>query len=105
MEIEPGPGVGAGAFQLQVKDLTGQIVAQGVVDRRQRVTVALPLKAGRFARFILHTEGGGYVLPGDTRVLNFRVFRCEWNPDIPQVKTAETFHFYVEEKGALALPD
>lgn len=105
MELEPGPGVGAGAFQLQVKDAKGQIVAQGMVDRRQRVTVALPLEPGQSGRFILHTVGAGHALPGDTRVLNFRIFRCEWNSHIPTVKNSHTVHFSVEEKGALALVD
>lgn len=105
MEIEPGPGVGTGAFVLQVKNAVGEVVAQGVVDRRQRITMAIPLEPGRSERFVLHAKGGGHILKGDTRVLNFRVFRCEWNAEIPKVKTEQLWNFSVEEKGALARLD
>ena len=38
----------------------------------------VPLPAGAGATFFLDAEGGGSPIPGDPRVLNFRVFGLSW---------------------------
>lgn len=73
LEVERGPGVKEAAFELEVRDAEGATLGGSVVEGRAKLSVAL---AGE-KRVFLHCRGGGREIPGETRVLNFRVFRCE----------------------------
>ena len=77
IQIEPGPGVGSAAFELQVHDEAGELLARIVVERLRYLELALPCQAGRTNVFTLSATGGGRPCPnGDPRILNYRVYWC-----------------------------
>jgi len=72
-EVESGPGFESKPFTLQVIDSSGAEIASEEVGSRSTVTV--PLDRTRVGdTLLLKAEGGGRVVPGDSRVMNFRVF-------------------------------
>jgi hypothetical protein len=77
LDVAPGPGVGGASFTLTVWDETGSAVAEAEVNGRSRVLVPLNSSSGP-RRLRLHCAHGGRPSPGELRILNFRVFRCEW---------------------------
>jgi hypothetical protein len=79
IQIEPGPGVGSAAFELLVRDESGEIVARTLVERLRYTEIPLPCKPGCTRVFSLSAVGGGRPCPnGDPRILNFRVYWCGW---------------------------
>ena len=79
IQIEPGPGVGTAAFELLVRDESGEIVARTLVERLRYTEIPLPCKPGCTRVFSLSAVGGGRRCPnGDPRTLNFRVYWCGW---------------------------
>jgi hypothetical protein len=74
IHIEPGPGVGLKAFELQVFD-GNEIAAKLNVKGRQPVAVLLAAGEPAVHNLRLHTDAGGSTAPNDARVLNFRVFK------------------------------
>ena len=77
IQIEPGPGVGSAAFELQVRDEAGEMLSRTVVERLRYLELDLTCKAGRTNVFTLSAAGGGRPCPnGDPRILNFRVYWC-----------------------------
>jgi hypothetical protein len=78
-EIEPGPGVGNQAFQLQVLDEDGSAQAHAVIEGPSRLTLRLPSDGQAVRRFSLRVIGGGLPTPQDPRIMNFRVFHCGWS--------------------------
>jgi glycosyltransferase involved in cell wall biosynthesis len=76
LELEPGPGLDCQPFELQILDESGQQVAGALVRGREVINVILPTVPGRTAVFRLHVEGGGKSIPGDSRTLNFRIFKA-----------------------------
>jgi len=73
LDIEPGPGVGSGPFKLSVIEASGVQLVEVDVRKRQQISIPLP-KTNALARLRLQVKGGGLSAPGDTRILNFRVF-------------------------------
>jgi len=72
-DVESGPGFASQPFNLVVLAADGSEVARAVVGTR--VTVDVPLERSvRFDELTLHADGGGQTVPGDDRVMNFRVF-------------------------------
>jgi len=58
--------------------VVGTVRAQG----RDTVRVPLPLRPGVDSQvFRLRVRGGGVTVPGDLRILNFRVFSLRWAPN------------------------
>jgi hypothetical protein len=79
LEVEPGPGVGAPPHTLQVFDAHGSMMAEWRVSGRTRLQLWLPPAANSSVQlFRLHVPDGGRPLARDPRILNFRVFRCDW---------------------------
>jgi hypothetical protein len=77
IQIEPGPGVGSAAFELQVHDEAGEMISSTVVERLRYLEFDLPCKAGRTNVYTLSVAIGGRRCPnGDPRILNFRVYWC-----------------------------
>jgi hypothetical protein len=54
------------------------MIAEIPVRRSKTVAFRVPLPAGPGATFLLDAEGGGKLVAGDPRVLNFRVFGLRW---------------------------
>ena len=75
LEIEPGPGVGGMTFGIQVIDDTGSVAGRNVIHTASQLIVEVPPEA---CRVRLRTVGGGRPAANDPRILNFRVFRCQW---------------------------
>lgn len=71
--LEPGPGVGVKPFTLEVTD-AGSSIAVIEIKGKQTISVSLPPTAPAVHRIALYARGGGMVMAGDPRVLDFRVF-------------------------------
>jgi hypothetical protein len=76
-EVEPGPSVKGNSFDLLFVDEKGSLLTETRVCGRSLVTLQLPSGEGPKS-FHLRTPQGGYPVRHNPRVLNFRVFRCEW---------------------------
>jgi hypothetical protein len=75
-DIEPGPSMRANTFQLQFVNEQGVVLTQARVTGRCIVELHLP--GGSTESFRLRTTEGGFPVRYNPRVLNFRVYRCEW---------------------------
>jgi hypothetical protein len=76
LELEPGPGTGYAALDLEVIREDYQVLAHVHVDRRSRLR--LPLAAPFPARLWFRVHHGGQSMDLDPRILNFRAFRFTW---------------------------
>jgi hypothetical protein len=72
--VEPGPGVGSAPFSLCARLADGREIGTATVSGRQTVSFALPVESPRVFSVALFAPGGGKPSPGDSRVLDFRVF-------------------------------
>jgi hypothetical protein len=89
LEVEPGPGVGPPPQTLQVFDANGSMVAEWRVSGRSKLQLWLPPAADNSVQsFRLHVPDGGRPVLNDPRILNFRVFRCDWAEQRPRVAPA-----------------
>ena len=87
LEVEPGPGVGCGSFDLAFSDERGVTLAEIRITGRSKVS--LPLSPGPGPRnLLLRTKQGGRPAPRDPRILDFRVFRCAWEHNLPRQAAA-----------------
>ena len=79
LEVEAGPGIGSAPAVLQVLDKSGSLVAEWRVEGRATLELVLPpeLRSGAQS-FRLRVREGGLARVDDPRILNFRVFRCDW---------------------------
>jgi alginate O-acetyltransferase complex protein AlgJ len=79
-ELEAGPSLGRSSFTLLVYNETGTVVAYIPVTGRQAIAIQLPLLTpGQSYRYRLHVESQNLPVPNDPRLLNFRVFRLDWD--------------------------
>jgi len=89
LDVEPGPGVGPPPQTLQVFDAHGSMVAEWEVSGRTMLQLWLPPAADNSVQsFRLHVPDGGRPVVHDPRILNFRVFRCDWAEQMPRVVPA-----------------
>ena len=77
VDLEPGPGVGRQPFKLEVRDAAGNLVAETIVSQRLRLELQLPGGNRRIA-FSFHVPTGGAPTSDNPRIMNFRVFSCNW---------------------------
>jgi hypothetical protein len=74
---EGGPSLGRRTFALRVLDGSHRQVDHVVCDGPdRRPELLLPAGNGE-TRYVLHADGGGKKVPGDPRILNFRVFSLD----------------------------
>jgi hypothetical protein len=74
---EGGPSLGQRTFALRVLDGSRRQVDHVVCDGAgRRAEMLLPVD-NRGARYVLHVDGGGKRVPGEARILNFRVFSID----------------------------
>ena len=79
LEIEVGPGIAKTPTPLQVIDSGGNKVAEWRLAGRSTLALAVPSPSeGPLLSFRLRTADGGSPQVDDPRILNFRVFRCDW---------------------------
>jgi glycosyltransferase involved in cell wall biosynthesis len=78
VELAPGPGFAGREARLVLRDANGEIIAGMPINEGGTFAFDVPLPAGAGATFFLDAEGGGSLIPGDPRVLNFRVFGLNW---------------------------
>lgn len=85
MELEPGPGLERTPATLQVIDSSGAEVGTFRVAGRARIGLVVPpARDGARQVFRFLVPEGGLPVRNDHRILNFRVFRCDWaRPDQP----------------------
>ncbi len=79
LDLEPGPGLGGEPMKLEALDANGQVLLRKDVAHRQKVRFQLASQVketGGLSTVRLHALNGGRATPGDTRILNFRVFRA-----------------------------
>jgi len=101
--VEPGPGVGPPPQTLQVLDANGSMVAEWRVSERTKLQMWLPPATdGSVQSFRLHVPDGGRPVVHDPRILNFRVFRCDWAEQVPRVAPAPLASVVREARPTLA---
>ncbi len=82
-EVEPGPGVGLddSPMALEVVDWNGSVTAIWSFCGRTIMRLLVPAAPGEGRQaFRLRVPGGGLPVIEDPRILNLRVFRCDWVP-------------------------
>ena len=103
LDVEPGPGVGPPPQTLQVFDANGSMVAEWRVSGRTKLQLWLPPAADNSVQsFRLHVPDGGRPVVHDPRILNFRVFRCDWAEQMPRVAPAPFARVVREARPTLA---
>jgi hypothetical protein len=78
IDLAPGPGFGGRPANLLLHDGEDTTVACAQIDKAGPIALEVPLPAAAGAILVLDADGGGNVIPGDPRVLNFRVFGFRW---------------------------
>jgi hypothetical protein len=79
LELEAGPGIERSPAVVQVFDASGGKMAEFSVAGRTTIGLVLPPQRGNAVQsFRLRTLEGGLPVMNDHRILNFRVFRCDW---------------------------
>ena len=79
IDLEPGPSLGGQPMKLEARDSSGQLLLQKNIANRESVRLHLASQvrnAEGLSTIRLHSANGGGIIPGDTRKLNFRVFRA-----------------------------
>jgi len=76
VELEPGPGTGGQALDLEVAADQQGVLARVTVNRRSRLRVPLPSPAP--ARLWFNVRRPGEPMARDPRILNFRAFAFAW---------------------------
>jgi hypothetical protein len=103
LDLEPGPGVGPPPQPLQVFDANGSMVAEWSVSGRTKLQLWLPPAEDNSIRsFRLRVPDGGRPVVHDPRILNFRVFRCDWAEQMPRVAPAPLARVVREARPTLA---
>jgi hypothetical protein len=64
--------------ELILRNAVGDPVATAAIETAGSIVLDIPLPAATGAIYTLDTEGGGDIIAGDPRVLNFRVFGLRW---------------------------
>jgi hypothetical protein len=80
-EVEPGPGVGFGEkpMTLEVIGFDGSMAAAWSFSGRTTMQLLVPSPPNDGVQSIhLRVPGGGLPVIEDPRILNLRVFRCDW---------------------------
>jgi len=102
LEVEPGPGVGPPPQALQVFDANGSMVAEWSVSGRTRLQLWVPPAPDSGVQSLrLRVPDGGRPVVGDPRILNFRVFRCDWAEQAPKIAPAPFASVVREARPAL----
>ena len=80
LDMEPGPGVGNNPLEVLLMNANGEQLVRATVYRRGVLRVPVESIAGE-APFVIRFRilNGGRSSPLDTRILEFRVFRCDWD--------------------------
>lgn len=78
MELEAGPSLARTSFILEVKDFRGRVVAETGVMNRAIVSFDVPLSYNETSIFRLHVDSDDMDIPGETRIMNFRIFLLGW---------------------------
>jgi hypothetical protein len=73
LDVEPGPALRGEPLTLSVRERDDEL-ARFVIAARRRIEVRLPDERDVPYSIVLHVVHGGMPLPGDQRVLNFRLF-------------------------------
>src|SRR5580658_4111227 len=77
LETEGGPGTGFAPFQLRLLGDQGDVAQQTTVERRATVRV----RVAPYADTIRLSVAGGSQAMANGRLLDFRIFRCQWLAD------------------------
>lgn len=76
IDLEPGPGMAQQPLSLELLE-NGIALGSARMERRSKLRIAFPA-ATTEQKLLFRVHGGGHVLDQDPRVLNFRVFSCQW---------------------------
>jgi hypothetical protein len=85
LDVEPGPGAGSNPLEVLLTSAKGEQFARATLNSRGILRVPVEGIAGEVPFVIrFRVLNGGRSIPSDTRILEFRVFRCDWDPEIPE---------------------
>jgi hypothetical protein len=103
LDVEAGPGVGPPPQTLQVFDANGSMVAEWSVSGRTKLQLWLPPAVDDSVQLLrLRVPDGGRPLLHDARILNFRIFRCDWAEQMPRITPAPFASVVREARPMLA---
>lgn len=92
-DATPGPGMGGRPCQIELVNERGEILAAETVSGGTPLAITLPKDFPEATPLTLRVLGGGGATPGDPRVLNLMVTRCEWQstaaPSLVQADASE----------------
>jgi hypothetical protein len=78
-EIEAGPGVGPPPHPLEVLHSDGAPIAEWNINGRTSIRLMVPARPdGGIQTIRFRSPTGGWPVPGNPRIMNFRFFRCAW---------------------------
>jgi hypothetical protein len=103
LDVKAGPGVGPPPHTLQVLDANGSMVGEWSVSGRTQVQLWVPPAADDSVQlFRLRVPDGGRPAVSDPRILNFRIFRCDWAEQMPGITPAPFVRVVREARPMLA---
>jgi hypothetical protein len=79
VQLEAGPSAGKAGVQIRIEDESGAELRTVSVHRIRLISVPLQGVTGHTRLVRLRAVGGGNPVPGDGRILNFRVFWVGWS--------------------------
>lgn len=77
VELEPGPGIAELPAQVEIVDQEGCQLLTAQLHGRQTLELSVPVHTGPVNRIRVVARNGGRQVEGDSRVLDFRVFRID----------------------------
>lgn len=78
IELEPGPSHGPLPLEIEVTDSLGNlVVVSAAITGRNRIVLPLEYRAQQTSVYTLRTHSEGRRVPGESRMLNYRVFGVE----------------------------
>lgn len=81
LDLAPGPSLRSPVCVVDILDSSGNVLATHAFDKRERIAMRLSNFPGDNALLRLQVRDGGKSIPGEARLLNAQVFRCEWLAD------------------------
>jgi len=77
LELEPGPGAGQRTMLLEVRQ-GARVIVTAEIEHRSLLRIPTSLLGSGDGPLRLHVTGGDDAVAHDPRILNLRVFSCQW---------------------------
>ena len=96
IDLEAGPGLERTPATLEILDAGGAKVAGFRIEGRTTIGLVVPpAREGARQVFRMTVPDGGLPVTNDHRILNFRIFRCDWAR--PEDRSAQPIDFSIRQ--------